>query len=104
MAVDSMVSGGCVISGATVRHSLLFSNVRVNSFAYVQDSVILPDVDVGRNCEIRNAVIDRGCRIPEGMVIGRDRDSDRKKGFYITDRGVTLVTPEMLGQEVNYVR
>lgn len=104
MAVDSMVSGGCIISGATVRHSLLFSNVRVNSFAYCQDSVILPDVDVGRNCEIRNAVIDRGCRIPEGMVIGRDHLADRKRGFYVTEQGVTLVTPEMLGQEVNYVR
>ncbi|MEA3276207.1 MAG: glucose-1-phosphate adenylyltransferase [Pseudomonadota bacterium] len=104
MAVDSMVSGGCVISGATVRHSLLFSNVRVNSFAYVQDSVILPDVDVGRNCEIRNAVVDRGCRIPEGMHIGKDPEADRRQGFYTTDSGVTLVTPEMLGQEVNYVR
>ncbi len=104
MAVDSMVSGGCIISGATVRHSLLFSNVRVNSFSYVQDSVILPDVDVGRNCEIRNAVIDRGCRISEGMVIGKDPEEDRKQGFYVTEGGVTLVTPEMLGQEVNYVR
>jgi glucose-1-phosphate adenylyltransferase len=104
MAVDSMVSGGCIISGATVRHSLLFSNVRVNSFAYCQDSVILPDVDVGRNCEIHNAVIDRSCRIPEGMVIGRDHLADRKRGFYVTEQGVTLVTPEMLGQEVNYVR
>ncbi|MCU0835331.1 MAG: glucose-1-phosphate adenylyltransferase [Chromatiaceae bacterium] len=104
MAVDSMVSGGCIISGATVRHSLLFSNVRVNSFAYCQDSVILPDVDVGRNCEVRNAVIDRGCRIPEGMVIGRDHMADRKRGFYVTEQGVTLVTPEMLGQEINYVR
>jgi glucose-1-phosphate adenylyltransferase len=104
MAVDSMVSGGCVISGATVRHSLLFSNVRVNSYSYVQDSVILPDVDVGRNCEIRTAVIDRGCRIPEGMVIGQDRRADKQKGFYVTDDGVTLVTPEMLGQDVNYVR
>jgi glucose-1-phosphate adenylyltransferase len=104
MAVDSMVSGGCIISGATVRHSLLFSNVRVNSFSYVQDSVILPDVDVGRNCEIRNAVIDRACRISEGMIIGRDPEEDRKQGFYVTEGGVTLVTPEMLGQEVNYVR
>ncbi len=104
MAVDSMVSGGCIISGATVRHSLLFSNVRVNSFSYVQDSVILPDVDVGRNCEIRNAVIDRACRISEGMVIGKDPEEDRKQGFYVTEGGVTLVTPEMLGQEVNYVR
>jgi glucose-1-phosphate adenylyltransferase len=103
-AVDSMVSGGCIISGATVRHSLLFSNVRVNSYSYVQDSVILPDVDIGRNCEIRAAVIDRGCRIPEGMVIGRDRRADKQKGFYATESGVTLVTPEMLGQDVNYVR
>jgi glucose-1-phosphate adenylyltransferase len=104
MAVDSMVSGGCIISGATVRHSLLFSNVRVNSFSYVQDSVILPDVDVGRKCEIRNAVIDRGCRIPEGMIIGRDPEQDRKQGFFVTERGVTLVTAEMLGEELNYVR
>jgi glucose-1-phosphate adenylyltransferase len=104
MAVDSMVSGGCIISGATVRHSLLFSNVRVNSYSYVQDSVILPDVDIGRNCELRSAVIDRGCRIPEGMVIGADRRANKQKGFYVTDEGVTLVTPEMLGQGVNYVR
>ena len=104
MAVDSMVSGGCIISGAVVRHSLLFSNVRVNSYAYVQDSVILPDVDVGRKCNIYNAVLDRGCRIPEEMTIGMDRDEDRRNGFYVTDNGVTLVTPEMLGQETNYVR
>jgi glucose-1-phosphate adenylyltransferase len=104
MAVDSMVSGGCIISGATVRHSLMFSNVRVNSFSYVQDSVILPDVDVSRNCEIRNAVIDRGCRIPEGMIIGTDVEEDRKQGFYVTEGGVTLVTAEMLGQDGNYVR
>jgi glucose-1-phosphate adenylyltransferase len=104
MAVDSMVSGGCIISGAVVRHSLLFSNVRVNSYSYVADSVILPDVDVGRKCHIYNAVLDRGCRIPEGMTIGKDRDEDRRNGFYVTDSGVTLVTPEMLGQETNYVR
>jgi glucose-1-phosphate adenylyltransferase len=104
MAVDSMVSGGCIISGATVRHSLLFSNVRVNSYSYVQDSVILPDADIGRNCEIRKAVIDRGCRIPEGMTIGKDPRADKQKGFYVTESGVTLITPEMLGQDVNYIR
>jgi glucose-1-phosphate adenylyltransferase len=104
MAVDSMVSGGCVISGAIVRHSLLFSNVRINSYAYVQDSVILPDVDVGRWAKIHNAVIDRGCRIPENLEIGADPAADRANGFYVTDGGVTLVTPEMLKQEVNYVR
>ena len=104
MAVDSMVSGGCVISGATVRHSLLFSNVRVNSYALVEDSVILPDVDIGRHCRIRRAVIDRFCRIAEGTVIGYDAEADRAAGFFVSEGGITLVSPEMLGQDVNQVR
>lgn len=104
MAVDSMVSGGCVISGAKVRHSLLFSNVRVNSYATVEDSVILPNVDIGRNCQIRNAIIDRGCHIAEGSTIGFDPVADRHAGFYVTESGVTLVAPEMLGQGINYIR
>jgi glucose-1-phosphate adenylyltransferase len=104
MAVDSMVSGGCVISGAKVRHSLLFSNVRVNSFALVEDSVVLPDVDIGRYCRIRRAVIDRFCEIQEGTVIGYDPEADRAAGFYVTESGVTLVTPEMLNQTTNQVR
>jgi glucose-1-phosphate adenylyltransferase len=104
MAVDSMVSGGCIISGATVRHSLLFSNVRVNSYACVRDSVILPDVDIGRKCTIRNAVIDRFCQLEEGVEIGVDPEADRRRGFYVSEGGVTLVTPEMLGQDANHVR
>ena len=104
MAVDSMVSGGCIISGATVRHSLLFSNVRVNSYARVESSVILPDVDVGRKCVIRNAVIDRYCQIEEGTQIGVDPEADRRAGFHVSEGGVTLVTPEMLGQDANHVR
>ncbi len=104
MAVDSMVSGGCVISGATVRHSLLFSNVRVNSFACVSDSVILPDVVIGRNCIVHNAIIDRYCRLAEGTQVGFDSDEDRAAGFYVSEGGVTLVTPEMLGQNANHVR
>ncbi|MBN2886018.1 MAG: glucose-1-phosphate adenylyltransferase [Chromatiaceae bacterium] len=104
MAVDSMVSGGCIISGATVRHSLLFSNVRVNSYAEVSDSVILPDVDIGRHCIIRNAVIDRFCQIEEGARIGLDAEADRAAGFYVSEGGITLVTPEMLGQDANHVR
>jgi glucose-1-phosphate adenylyltransferase len=103
MAVDSMVSGGCIISGATVRHSLLFSNVRVNSYTTVNDSVILPDVDIGRNCRISSAVIDRGCHIPEGTVIGESPDLDAKH-FHVSSRGVVLVTPEMLAQERHHVR
>ena len=104
MAVDSMVSGGCVISGSTVRHSLLFSNVRVNSYAYVQDSVFLPDVEIGRSCRIRNTIIDRFCSIPEGSVIGFDAAADRKAGYFVTERGITLVSPEMLGQGINQIR
>jgi glucose-1-phosphate adenylyltransferase len=104
MAVDSMVAGGCVISGAVVRRSLLFPNVRVNSYAYVKDSVILPDVDVGRNCEIHRSIVDRGCRLPEGLRLGLDPEADSERGFYVSDGGVTLVTPEMLGQETNYAR
>lgn len=103
MAVDSMVSGGCVISGARVSRSLLFSNVKVHSFAEIEDSVVLPDVDVGRQCRISKAVVDRGCIIPPNTVIGEDSEQDRKR-FQITDGGVVLVTPDMLGQELHHVR
>lgn len=103
MAVDSMVSGGCIISGSVVRHSLLFSNVRVNSYCEVEKSVILPDVDIGRNCRIKNAVIDKRCRIPDNTVIGEDLKADAKR-FTVTPNGVVLVTPNMLGQITNYVR
>jgi glucose-1-phosphate adenylyltransferase len=103
MALDSMVSGGCLISGATVRHSLLFSNVRVNSHAILQDVVILPNVKIGRHCHITRAVIDKGCDLPEGTVIGEDPKSDAER-FYVSPGGVVLVTPEMLGQEIHHVR
>ncbi|SFM28761.1 glucose-1-phosphate adenylyltransferase [Ectothiorhodospira mobilis] len=103
MAVDSMVSGGCIISGSTVRHSLLFSNVTVNSYASLSDSVVLPDVDIGRNCSIHRAVIDQGCRIPEGTTIGEDPQEDAKR-FYVSEGGVTVVTPEMLGSPSRHVR
>lgn len=103
MALDSMVSGGCVISGATVRHSLLFSNVRVNSYTKLQDVVALPDVHFGRDCRITKAVIDKGCELPDGTIIGEDAEADAKQ-FYVSPNGVVLVTPEMLGQELHHVR
>ena len=103
IAVDSMVSGGCIISGATVRRSLLFSNVYIESHSLVEDSVILPDVAIGQRCRLRKAVIDKGCVIPSDMVIGEDRHQDMQR-FYVTSEGVTLVTPEMLGQEMHHVR
>jgi glucose-1-phosphate adenylyltransferase len=103
MALDSMVSGGCVISGATVRHSLLFSNVRVNSYTKLQDVVALPNVSIGRDCHISKAVIDKGCSVPSGTVIGEDPKADAER-FYVSPGGVVLVTPEMLGQELHHVR
>ncbi|MDM7322089.1 MAG: glucose-1-phosphate adenylyltransferase [Gammaproteobacteria bacterium] len=103
MAVDSMVSGGCIISGALVRHSLLFSNVVVQEHALIQDSVILPNVTIGQGARIRKAVLDKGCIIPPGMVIGEDLDEDRKR-FEVSPGGVVLVTPEMLHQPLHTIR
>ncbi len=103
MAVDSMVSGGCLVSGASVIHSLLFSNVRVSSYTKVVNSVILPDVKIGRHCDIRNAVIDKSCTIPPKTRIGVDPEEDLER-FTVTEKGVVLVTPESLGQEIHHVR
>jgi glucose-1-phosphate adenylyltransferase len=100
MAVDSMVSGGCIISGSVIRHSLLFSNVKVNSFCALEEAVILPDVWIGRHCRIKKAVIDKGCIIPEGTVIGENLEEDAKR-FYVTENGVVLVTPDMLEQRIH---
>lgn len=101
-ALDSSVSGGCIISGATVRRSLLFSNVKVNSFSSIEDSVILPDVVVGRHAKLRRVVVEKKCKIPEGLVVGFDPEADRKQ-FHVTDKGITLITPEMLGEEIHKV-
>lgn len=100
MAVDSMVSGGCVIRGATVRHSLLFSNVVVESCAQVEDSVVLPNASIGSNARLKRVVIDKGARIPEGLVVGEDPVEDARR-FYRTEKGITLITPEMLGQDLH---
>ncbi|MCL7419823.1 MAG: glucose-1-phosphate adenylyltransferase [Methylobacter sp.] len=103
LAVDSMVSGGCVISGSKVRHSLLFSNVRVNSYTTLQDTIVLPEVNIARHCRITKAIIEKGCEIPEGTVIGENREEDEKR-FYVSPGGVVLVTPDMLGYRRHYVR
>ena len=97
LAMQSLISGGCVVSGAKVENSVLFSNVKIRSHSQIEDSVILPQVQIGRSCRIRKAIIDRGCKIPEGSVIGEDPASDRER-FRVTDKGVVLVTPDMLGQ------
>ena len=102
-ALDSMVSGGCIISGSTVRRSLLFSNVQVRSYSSIEDSVILPNVDIGRHVRLRRVVVDKNCVIPPGMAVGFDPVEDRQR-FYVTETGVTLITPEMLGQKIHFVR
>ncbi len=102
MAVDTMLSGGCLITGAVVRHSVLFSNVRVHSFSEITDSVILPDVEVRRGCRIRRCIIDKGVRVPEDTVIGEDAAEDARR-FYVSESGIVLVTPEMLGQQLHAV-
>ncbi|MBI2993432.1 MAG: glucose-1-phosphate adenylyltransferase [Gammaproteobacteria bacterium] len=101
MAVDSMVSAGCIVSGALIRHSLLSNNVRVNSYSTVQDSVLLPGANIARHCRIRRAIIDSDCHIPERTVIGENPAADRER-FHMTPGGVVLVCPEMLGQRAGY--
>ena len=102
-AVDSMVSGGCIVSGATVRRSMLFSGVYVHSYANIEDSMILPNVQVGRHCVLKKCIIDKNCVLPEGTVIGMDPVQDKKR-FRVTDSGITLVTKEMLGQVERGIR
>ena len=102
-AIDSMVAGGCIVSGATIRHSLLFSNVSVDEQSVIEDSVILPDVDIGQRCHIRRAVIDSGCQIPADTRIGFNLEED-KRLYSVTEQGVVLVTPSMLHQDNMNVR
>jgi len=102
-AVDSLVAGGTIISGATVERSMLFTNIFVHSYSSIEDSVILPDVSVGRRCRLKRAVIDKGCMLPEDLVVGEDAEEDGRR-FHRTEGGVTLVTPDMLGQWLHHGR
>ena len=94
-AIASLISGGCIVSGAAVRRSLLFTGVHLHSYAKVENAVILPYVNVGRNARLRNVVIDRGVRIPEGLVVGEEPDIDAKR-FRTTPQGVCLITQPMI--------
>jgi len=98
IAISSMVSGGCIISGTEVRNSLLFTEVHTNSYAVLDHAVVLPYVTVGRHARLRNVVIDRGVVIPEGLVVGEDPVEDAKH-FRVSEKGVTLITQTMLDQK-----
>ena len=93
-AIESSVSAGCILSGS-VHNSLLFSNCRVHSYTQIHGAVLLPEVQVGRNVRLTKVVVDRGCRIPDGLVVGEDPDEDARR-FYRSEGGVTLITPRML--------
>jgi glucose-1-phosphate adenylyltransferase len=95
MAVSSLVSGGCIVSGATLRRSLLYTGVRVNSYSTIEYAVILPYVDIGRGVRLRNVVVDRGVKIPAGLVVGEDPELDATR-FRRTDQGICLITQLML--------
>ncbi len=103
MAIDSLVSGGCIVSGSVVRRSLLFSDVRVNAYCNIEDSVLLPNVDVCRNVTLKRVIVDKNCKIPDGLVVGINPEEDRKH-FHVSTNGVTLITPEMLSQEIHHFR
>ena len=96
-AVSSLVSGGCVVSGASVRRSLLSTGVRVNSYSAIEEAVVLPYVDIARNARLRRVVIDRGVRIPEGLVVGEDPELDSRR-FRRTDMGICLITQPMINK------
>ncbi|CAN5811782.1 hypothetical protein BH11PSE13_BH11PSE13_38020 [soil metagenome] len=95
MTFNTIVSGGCIVSGSSVSNSVLFSGVRIHSFCNISEAVLLPDVEIGRGARLRKVVIDRGCTIPDDMVIGEDPAADAAR-FERTETGVTLVTREML--------
>ena len=97
LAVNTIVSGGCIVSGSHVANSVLFSNVRIHSFCHVEDAVVLPGVTVQRSCRLRKVVIDRGCTLPEGLVVGEDPELDAQR-FERTANGVCLITRDMLAR------
>lgn len=103
MAVDSIVADGCIISGGYVNRSLLFPQVQVHSFVQLRDAVVLPEVDIGRYCQLRKVIIDRACIVPPGTVVGENPEEDARR-FYRTEQGVVLITREMLGQELPRIR
>jgi glucose-1-phosphate adenylyltransferase len=99
-AYDSLVSNGCIVSGATVRRSILFSKVRVAEGSLVEDAVLLPNVGVGRGVALRRVVVDKSTVLPDGFRAGFDAAHDSAR-FHLTERGIVLITPEMLGQRAH---
>lgn len=98
-AIDSLISGGCILSGARVKRSVISYATYIESHSLVKDSVILPKVKIGKDCRITKAIIDKGCMIPDGTIIGEDIEEDRKN-YHVSPEGIVLVTPQMLNQDL----
>lgn len=94
-AISSLVSGDCIVSGAALRHSLLFTGVRINSFSTIENAVIMPRVNIARSVRLKNVIIDRGVHIPDGLVVGEDPEEDARR-FRRTENGVCLITAKMI--------
>jgi glucose-1-phosphate adenylyltransferase len=99
-AMDSLVSNGCIVSGATVRRSLLSTNVVVERHSLIEDSVILPSVEIGHRVVLKRAIVDKFCRVPDNFCAGLDLAADCRR-FEVTHKGTILITPEMLGQDIH---
>jgi glucose-1-phosphate adenylyltransferase len=97
---EALVSSGCIVSGASVIHSLLFTDVIVERDSVLEESIVLPEVRIGRNVRLRRVVVDKFCALPDGFTAGYDRDADAAR-FHVTPQGTVLITPEMLGQPVH---
>jgi glucose-1-phosphate adenylyltransferase len=96
-AVNTLVSGGCIVSGSDISQAVLFSSVTVDAHCVINQAVILPQTKIGKNCRLTKVVIDRGCNIEDGTVIGEDPEQDAQR-YFRTEEGVVLVTADMLGQ------
>jgi len=92
VAVDSIVSAGCIVSGGRVMRSVLSPGVRVNSYCEVEYSILMPNVEIGRYSRVRRAIIDTNVKVPESSVIGFEADDDRANGYHITDGGIVVVS------------
>jgi len=99
IAIDSIICDGCLISGAQVKHSVISPNVMIGGDTQIESAIILPNVEIGRHCKLRNVIIDQGCRLPAGTVIGQDQVHDRRI-YHVSPGGVVVVSAELLGAEI----
>ncbi|MEJ6077328.1 glucose-1-phosphate adenylyltransferase [Vibrio sp. 1-Bac 57] len=95
-ALDSTVASGCIISGSTIRKSILYSSVHTHSHSLIEQSVLMPECDIGENCKLFRVIVDANCHIPAGFIIGYDKEKDVARGFRVSNKGVTLVTSPMI--------